>query len=73
MYLTGLSKANYYIIAIEKSSPYNVQVYKFGEQILNKATKRYYYLNEQYKNWDGSPQSYDAGIVTIGENEFVTF
>ena len=73
MYLTGLPKENYYIIAIVKTSPYNVQVYKFGEQILNTANKRYYYLNEQYKNWDGSPQSYDTGIVTIGENEFVTF
>ena len=40
MYLTGLPKENYYIIAIEKTSPYNVQVYKFGEQILNTANKR---------------------------------
>ena len=72
MYLKGLPKANYYIIAIEKSSPYNVQVYKFGEQILNTANKRYYYLNEQYKNWNGEPQSYSSGIVTIGANEFIS-
>ncbi len=72
MYLTGLPKANYYIIAIEKSSPYNVQVYKFGEQILNKASKRYYYLNEQYKSWNGDAQSYSSGIVTIGANEFIS-
>tara|TARA_R100001530_G_scaffold118138_1_gene85281 strand:- start:435 stop:1145 length:711 start_codon:yes stop_codon:yes gene_type:complete len=73
MYLTGLPKENYYIIAVEKSEPYNVQVYKIGDQLLSNANKRYYNLNEQYKNWDGSPQSYNTGIVTIGENEFVNF
>ena len=72
MYLTGLPKKDYYIIAIEKTAPYNVQVYKFGEQILNNANRKYYYLNEAYKDWDGCPQSYSSGIVTIGENEFIS-
>jgi len=72
MYLTGLPKKDYYIIAIEKTAPYNVQVYKFGEQILNNANRKYYYLNEAYKDWNGEPQSYSSGIVTIGENEFIS-
>ena len=50
MYLKGLPKANYYIIAIEKTSPYNVQVYRFGDVLLGQCRKRYYYLNEQYKD-----------------------
>ena len=72
MYLKGLPKANYYIIAIEKSSPYNVQVYRFGDLLLGNAEKRYYYLNEQYKDWNGEPQSYSSCIVTVGDNEFIS-
>jgi hypothetical protein len=73
MYLTGLPKKNYYIIAIEKGEPYNVQVYKLGDQMLHYATQRYNKLNEEYKEWSGQPQSYSDGIITIGENEFVNF
>lgn len=66
MYLEAFENKDYYIIAIEKGMPYNVQVYKLGAELINKGYKKYLHFNEKYKEWDGSPESYNKGIITIG-------
>lgn len=69
MYLSARPLQHYYIIAVEKSEPYNVQVYELGEELLDKGLKQYIELNEKYKQWNGEPQSYNNGIIKIGEYE----
>ena len=73
MYLTGNGSThkNYYIIAIEKSSPFNVQVYQLSDDLLESGYKKYRYLNEKYKNWNGKPGSYSNEIIVVGDNELI--
>jgi hypothetical protein len=71
MYLQNFKPGTkYYIIAIEKGEPYNVQVYEMGEELLEKAEIKYRYLNDKFKAWDGKPQSYSNEIKVIGSKEF---
>ena len=42
---------DYYIIAIEKTAPYNVQVYKLGPQTMDEGKKKYNKLVEKYLAW----------------------
>ena len=71
MYLQNFKPGTkYYIIAIEKGEPYNVQVYEMGEELLEKAEIKYRYLNDKFKAWDGKPQSYSNDIKVIGSKEF---
>ena len=70
MYLTGFDASlKYYIIAIEKSSPYNVAVYELSEELLSKGYSKYRYLNKKYIEWDGKPCSYSDKIIKVGEPE----
>lgn len=70
MYLTGFDPSlKYYIIAIEKSSPYNVAVYELSEGLLSKGYSKYRYLNKKYIEWDGKPCSYSDKIIKVGEPE----
>ena len=72
MYLKNFKpNTKYFIIAIEKGEPYNVQVYEIGEELLDKAEARYKDLNERFKAWDGKPQSYSNEIKVIGSKEFI--
>jgi hypothetical protein len=72
MYLKNFKPGTkYFIIAIEKGEPYNVQVYEIGEELLDKANARYKDLNERFKAWDGKPQSYSNEIKVIGSKEFI--
>ena len=66
MYLEAFENKDFYIIAIEKGSPYNVQVYKLGAELINKGFNKYLHFNEKYKEWDGMPESYNEGIITVG-------
>ena len=69
MYLEAFENKDYYIIAMEKNSPYNVQVYRIGNELLDKGRKKYLHFNEVYKQWDGMPQSYSAEIIDVGNSE----
>lgn len=55
----------YYIVALEKKAPYNVQVYKIGHNLIRKGENRYIELLKRYKEWDGKPQSYSKEIITV--------
>ena len=66
MYLEAFPKGTkYYIIAIEKSEPYNVQVYELSEKIINTGAEKYIDLVDYYKLWDGEPMSYSNEIKLI--------
>jgi exodeoxyribonuclease VIII len=72
MYLKNFKpNTKYYIIAVEKGEPYNVQVYELGAELLEKAEARYKELNDLYKAWDGKPQGYSNEIKVIGSKEFI--
>ena len=69
MYLEAFAKGTkYYIIAVEKSEPYNVQVYELSTDIINKAAEKYHDLVYDYKEWvaNGSKaESYSNSIKLV--------
>ena len=69
MYLEAFAKGTkYYIIAVEKSEPYNVQVYELSTDIINKAAEKYHDLVHDYKEWvaNGSKaESYSNNIKLV--------
>ena len=70
MYLEAFKDKDYYIIAIEKGSPYNVQVYKLGTELLTQGYNKYRYFNKKYIEWSGEPESYSPEIITVGGGTF---
>ena len=70
MYLEAFKDKDYYIIAIEKGSPYNVQVYKLGTELLVQGYNKYRYFNKKYIEWSGEPESYSPEIITVGGGTF---
>jgi hypothetical protein len=56
---------DYYIIAIEKTAPHNVQVYKLGPETMEEGRRKYDDLIEKYLAWDGKPMGYFNHIVEI--------
>ena len=65
MYLECYPDKDFYIIAIEKSGAFNVQVYKFSKETLSVGRNKYLTLVDKYKNWDGEKASYFNGIIEI--------
>ena len=66
MYLEAFPKDTcYYIIAIEKSEPYNVQVYELSEKSIYRGVEKYNDLVDAFKEWDGQPMSYSSEIKLI--------
>ena len=66
MYLEAFPKDTcYYIIAIEKSEPYNVQVYELSEKSIYRGIEKYNDLVDAFKEWDGQPMSYSSEIKLI--------
>lgn len=66
MYLEAFPKnTKYYIVAIEKSEPYNVQVYQLSEKTINTGVEKYNDLVDLYNQWDGEPMSYSNKIKII--------
>ena len=66
MYLEAFPKdTSYYIIAIEKSEPYNVQVYELSEKSIYRGVEKYNDLVDAFKEWDGQPMSYSSEIKLI--------
>ena len=52
-------------IAIEKKSPYNVQIYRMGRNRIEDGRQKYLSLIDDYKEWDGSPQGYANNIIEV--------
>jgi exodeoxyribonuclease VIII len=70
MYLENYPpNTKYYIIAVEKNLPYNVKVFKLGENMLEAGYLEYITLTKQYNEWDGMPQGYANTIEEISFNE----
>lgn len=65
MYLTATEKDNYYIIAAETSAPYNIQVYKLTNDLINYGREQYHDLVDAYKLWDKKPKGYSEVIESI--------
>ena len=47
-----------YIVAIETTTPFNVQIYKLDDSLLFKGWMDYDYYTDKFKEWDGKPQGY---------------
>lgn len=54
-----------YIVAIETSNPFNVQVYKLDESLLFKGWLDYDHYLEKYNEWDGEPTGYSKSIIEV--------
>lgn len=65
MYLEAFPGKDFYIIAVEKSGAFNVQVYKFSQNLLKEGRFKYLNLVDKYKNWNGEKGSYYNGIIEI--------
>lgn len=65
MYLENYDDADYYIIAVETTSPYNVQVYRLGYNIISQGFTEYCNLVEKYNKWNGEPVGYSHDIIEI--------
>ena len=55
----------YYIIAVETASPFNVQIYKLGFNLINQGSAEYKNLVSRYKEWDGKPVGYSEDVIEI--------
>lgn len=70
MYLENYPpNTKYYIIAVEKSIPYNVKVFKLGDNMIEAGYLDYIDLVSKYNDWDGKPQGYTEEIEEIAYNE----
>ena len=54
-----------YIVAIETTTPFNVQIYKLDESLLFKGWMDYDYCTDKFKEWNGEPQGYSSDIVEV--------
>jgi ATP-dependent exoDNAse (exonuclease V) beta subunit len=54
-----------YIVAIETTTPFNVQVYKLDDSLLFKGWMDYDYYTDKFKEWNGEPQGYTNDIVEV--------
>lgn len=54
-----------YIVAIETSNPFNVQVYKLDDSLLFKGWLDYDYYLEKFNEWDGKPTGYSKSIIEV--------
>ncbi len=55
--VTGVD--NYYIIAVEKSFPYVVSVYKLDDELIDYGKQEVARLIDDFKEWDGTSIGYD--------------
>tara|TARA_R100001443_G_scaffold3277_2_gene10415 strand:+ start:13095 stop:13829 length:735 start_codon:yes stop_codon:yes gene_type:complete len=60
--VTGVD--NYYIIAVEKTFPYVVSVYKLDQELIEHGKEELAVLIDEFKEWNGKPIGYDykAGL-----------
>jgi len=65
MYLENYDEADYYIIAAETTSPYNVQVYRLGYNIISQGYIEYCNLVDKYNSWNGEAVGYSNDIIDI--------
>lgn len=61
MELTGAKQ--YYIIAIESSSPYSVVIYKLSQDAMDSGYAMLQRGIDSFKNWDGSETGYKNNVI----------
>ena len=71
MYLENYDDADYYIIAVETTSPYNVQVYSLGHNLILQGFSEYKNLVAKYIEWNGEPVGYSDDIIEIEVEELI--
>ena len=71
MYLENYDDADYYIIAVETTSPYNVQVYSLGHNLILLGFSEYKNLVAKYIKWNGEPVGYSDDIIEIEVDELI--
>ena len=52
-------RPDYFIIAVETSAPFNVQIYKISPAFIDKGFADVSNMVTKFKSWDGTPQGYD--------------
>ena len=71
MYLENYDDVDYYIIAVETTSPFNVQVYKLGYNLILQGFAEYKNLVAKYNEWNGEPVGYSDDIIEIEVEELI--
>lgn len=55
----------FYIIAVETASPFNVQVYRLGFNLISQGREEYINLVDKFNRWDGKPVGYSSQVIDI--------
>ena len=71
MYLENYDDVDYYIIAVETTSPFNVQVYRLGHNLILQGFAEYKNLVAKYNEWNGEPVGYSDDIIEIEVEESI--
>jgi exodeoxyribonuclease VIII len=58
-------KKDFYIIAVENKSPYNVAVYKLSQEFIDLAVRELIEVTNRFKKWDGMSKSYSNEIQVL--------
>lgn len=69
MYLENYDDVDYYIIAVETTSPFNVQVYRLGYNLILQGFAEYKNLVAKYNEWNGEPVGYSDDVIEIEVEE----
>jgi len=69
MYLENYDDVDYYIIAVETTSPFNVQVYRLGHNLILQGFAEYKNLVAKYNEWNGEPVGYSDDVIEIEVEE----
>lgn len=64
--LGGTGLEDYYIVAVENKSPYNVTLFKMTKELLQYGLDEYERLIEKFIAWDGNPADYSAYTEPLG-------
>ena len=63
MQLTGKPVNEHWLIAVEKTSPYVVTCYRLTEEYLQRGKRDLDKILEDFRQWDGKAQGYDAATA----------
>lgn len=65
MYLQATKKKDYYIIAAETQAPYNVQVYKLTQDLIDYGLNQYKMLVDEFVTWNGEQIGYSQTVEEL--------
>ena len=64
-------KKDFYIIAVENKSPYNVAVYHLNKDFIDVAVNQIIDTTNRFKKWNGMPESYTQEIVELTPPSYI--